>query len=216
MLGKRQGLGKESMQPYNLSLTVIGASLLWVGWFGFNAGSAVASDGRAGMAFAVTHIATAAAALAWMFTEWLVKGKPSVLGICSGAVAGLVAITPASGFVSPDSSVIIGVAGGVICFFTSTSVKKAFGYDDSLDAFGVHCIGGIVGALLTGALVSKEISGMEGSVLLQLKGVAATLVWSFVCSIIILKLIDLTIGLRVTADEEREGLDISQHGESLE
>jgi len=216
MLGKRQGLGKESMQPYNLSLTVIGASLLWVGWFGFNAGSAVASDGRAGMAFAVTHIATAAAALAWMFTEWLVKGKPSVLGICSGAVAGLVAITPASGFVTPNASVIIGVAGGVICFFTSTSVKKAFGYDDSLDAFGVHCVGGIVGALLTGALVSKEISGMEGSVLLQLKGVAATLIWSFVWSIIILKLIDLTIGLRVTADEEREGLDISQHGESLE
>jgi Amt family ammonium transporter len=216
MLGKRQGLGKESMQPYNLSLTVIGASLLWVGWFGFNAGSAVAADGRAGMAFAVTHIATAAAALAWMFTEWMIKGKPSVLGICSGAVAGLVAITPASGFVGPDSSVIIGVAAGVICFFTSTSVKKAFGYDDSLDAFGVHCIGGIVGALLTGALVSKEISGAEGSVLLQLKGVAATLIWSFVCSIIILKLIDLTIGLRVTADEEREGLDISQHGESLE
>jgi Amt family ammonium transporter len=216
MLGKRQGLGKESMQPYNLSLTVIGASLLWVGWFGFNAGSAVASDGRAGMAFAVTHIATAAAALSWMFTEWIVKGKPSVLGICSGAVAGLVAITPASGFVSPDSSVIIGIAGGVICFFTSTSMKKAFGYDDSLDAFGVHCIGGIVGALLTGALVSKEISGAEGSVLLQLKGVAATLIWSFVWSIIILKLIDLTIGLRVTADDEREGLDITQHGESLE
>ena len=216
MLGKRQGLGKESMAPHNLTLTVVGASLLWVGWFGFNAGSAVASDGRAGMAFAATHIATAAAALAWMFTEWLVKGKPSVLGICSGAVAGLVAITPASGFVGPDSAVIIGVAAGVICFFASTSVKKAFGYDDSLDAFGVHCIGGIVGALLTGALVSKEISGAEGSVLLQLKGVIATLVWSFVMSIVILKLIDLTIGLRVTADEERQGLDISQHGESIE
>ncbi len=216
MLGKRQGLGKESMAPYNLTLTVIGASLLWVGWFGFNAGSAVASDGRAGMAFAATHIATAAAALAWMFTEWLVKGKPSVLGICSGAVAGLVAITPASGFVGPDSAVIIGVAAGVICFFSSTTVKRAFGYDDSLDAFGVHCIGGIVGALLTGALVSKEISGSTGSVLLQLKGVTATLVWSFVMSIIILKLIDLTIGIRVTADEEREGLDISQHGESIE
>jgi len=212
MLGKRQGLGKEAMPPHNLTLTVIGASLLWVGWFGFNAGSAVASDGRAGMAFAVTHIATAAAALAWMFTEWLVKGKPSVLGICSGAVAGLVAITPASGFVGPNSAVIIGVA----CFFSSTSVKKAFGYDDSLDAFGVHCIGGIVGALLTGALVSKEISGATGSVLLQLKGVTATLLWSFVWSIIILKLIDLTIGLRVTADEEREGLDITQHGESIE
>ncbi len=216
MLGKRQGLGKESMAPYNLTLTVVGASLLWVGWFGFNAGSAVASDGRAGMAFAATHIATAAAALAWMFTEWLVKGKPSVLGICSGAVAGLVAITPASGFVGPDSSVIIGVAAGVICFFSSSSVKRAFGYDDSLDAFGVHCIGGIVGALLTGALVSKEISGATGSVLLQLKGVTATLVWSFVMSLIILKLIDLTIGLRVTADEEREGLDLTQHGERLE
>jgi ammonium transporter, Amt family len=216
MLGKRQGLGKESLAPYNLTLTVIGASLLWVGWFGFNAGSAVAADGRAGMAFAATHIATAAAALAWMFTEWLIKGKPSVLGICSGAVAGLVAITPASGFVGPDSAVIIGAAAGVICFVASTSVKKAFGYDDSLDAFGVHCIGGIVGALLTGALVSKEISGAEGSVLLQLKGVAATLIWSFVCSLIILKLIDLTIGLRVTVDEEREGLDISQHGESIE
>jgi ammonium transporter, Amt family len=216
MLGKRQGLGKESMAPSNLTLTVIGASLLWVGWFGFNAGSAVASDGRAGMAFAATHIATAAAALAWMFTEWLAKGKPSVLGICSGAVAGLVAITPASGFVGPDSSVIIGVAAGVICFVSSTAVKKAFGYDDSLDAFGVHCIGGIVGALLTGALVSKEISGATGSVLLQLKGVTATLLWSFVMSIIILKVLDMTIGIRVTADEEREGLDISQHGESLE
>jgi ammonium transporter, Amt family len=216
MLGKRQGLGKESMAPYNLTLTVVGASLLWVGWFGFNAGSAVASDGRAGMAFAATHIATAAAALAWMFTEWLIKGKPSVLGICSGAVAGLVAITPASGYVGPDSAVIIGVAAGIICFFSSTAVKRAFGYDDSLDAFGVHCIGGIVGALLTGALVSKEISGATGSVLLQLKGVTATLVWSFVMSLIILKLVDLTIGIRVTADEEREGLDITQHGESIE
>jgi ammonium transporter, Amt family len=216
MLGKREGFGKEKMAPYNLTLTVIGASLLWVGWFGFNAGSAVASDGRAGMAFAVTHIATAAAALAWMFTEWVSKGKPSVLGIASGAVAGLVAITPASGFVDPGSSVIIGVAAGVICFISSTAVKRAFGYDDSLDAFGVHCIGGIVGALLTGALVSKLISGQTGSVLLQLKGVSATLVWSFVMSLIILKVIDLTIGLRVTSEQEREGLDISQHGESIE
>jgi Amt family ammonium transporter len=216
MLGKRQGLGKEAMAPSNLTLTVIGASLLWVGWFGFNAGSAVASDGRAGMAFAVTHIATATAALAWMFTEWAVKGKPSVLGIASGAVAGLVAITPASGFVGPGASVVIGAAAGVICYISSTTVKRAFGYDDSLDAFGVHCIGGIIGALLTGALVSKEISGADGSVLLQLRGVVATLVWSFVMSMIILKLIDVTIGLRVSAEEEREGLDISQHGESLE
>ena len=216
MLGKRQGLGKESMAPDNLSLTVIGASLLWVGWFGFNAGSAVASDGRAGMAFAATHIATAAAALAWMFTEWITKGKPSVLGIASGAVAGLVAITPASGFVGPDAAVVIGVAAGVICFIASTSVKKAFGYDDSLDAFGVHCIGGIVGALLTGALVSKEISGVDSTVLTQLWGVGTTLIYGFVMSMIILKLIDLTIGLRVTADEEREGLDISLHGERIE
>jgi Amt family ammonium transporter len=216
MLGKREGFGKEKMAPHNLTLTVIGASLLWVGWFGFNAGSAVASDGRAGMAFAVTHIATAAAALAWMFTEWVSKGKPSVLGIASGAVAGLVAITPASGFVDPGSSVIIGVAAGVICYISSTAVKRAFGYDDSLDAFGVHCIGGIVGALLTGALVSKVISGQTGSVLLQLKGVSATLVWSFVMSMIILKVIDLTVGLRVTSEQEREGLDISQHGESIE
>jgi Amt family ammonium transporter len=216
MLGKRQGFGRDSMAPHNLTLTVIGASLLWVGWFGFNAGSAVASDGRAGMAFAVTHIATAVAALAWMFTEWLVKGKPSVLGICSGAVAGLVAITPASGFVSPNSSVLIGAVAGVVCYFSASSVKRAFGYDDSLDAFGVHCIGGIIGALLTGALVSKEISGATGSVLLQLRGVIATLVWSFGISLVLLKLIDLTIGIRVTAEDELEGLDISQHGEALE
>jgi len=216
MLGKREGYGKEAMAPHNLTLTLIGASLLWVGWFGFNAGSAVASDGRAGMAFAATQIATAAAALAWMFTEWVVKGKPSVLGIASGAVAGLVAITPASGFVGPSASVIIGVAAGVICFITSTSVKKAFGYDDSLDAFGVHCIGGIIGALLTGALVSKDISGVDGSVLTQLWGVGTTLIYGFIMSMIILKVIDLTIGLRVTTDEEREGLDLALHGEKVE
>jgi ammonium transporter, Amt family len=216
MLGKRQGLGKESMAPHNLTLTVIGASLLWVGWFGFNAGSAVAADGRAGMAFAATQMATAAAALAWMFTEWATKGKPSVLGIASGAVAGLVAVTPASGFVTPSSGVIIGIAAGVICFISSTSVKRAFGYDDSLDAFGVHCIGGIIGALLTGVLASKEICGVDGSVLTQLWGVGATLIYGFLMSMLILKLVDLVIGLRVTAEQEREGLDISQHGESIE
>jgi len=215
-LGKRQGFGRESLAPHNLTLTLIGASLLWVGWFGFNAGSAVASDGRAGMAFLATHIATAAAALSWMFVEWAAKGKPSVLGLASGAVAGLVAITPASGFVGADAAVIIGVAAGVICFISSTSVKRAFGYDDSLDAFGVHCIGGIVGALLTGALVSKEISGADGSVLTQMIGVGTTLIYGFIMSMAILKLIDVTIGLRVTADEEREGLDISQHGERIE
>ena len=216
MLGKRQGLGKEAMAPHNLTLTFIGASLLWVGWFGFNAGSATASDGRAGMAMLVTQFATAAAALAWMFTEWLTKGKPSVLGIASGAVAGLVAITPASGFVGPTASIVIGIAAGMICFFTATSLKKAMGFDDSLDAFGVHCIGGIVGALLTGVFASKEIGGADGSVVTQLWGVGTTLIYGFVASTIILKVIDLTIGLRVTLDEEREGLDIALHGERVE
>ena len=216
VLGKRLGYGKEAMAPHNLSLTVIGASLLWVGWFGFNAGSAVASDGRAGMAMFATQFATAAAALAWMFTEWLVKGKPSVLGIASGAVAGLVAITPASGFVGASGSLIIGIAAGVICFFAATSVKKMFGYDDSLDAFGVHCIGGIVGALLTGVLNVKEISGVDGSLMTQLGAVGTTLVVSGVGSFVILKVIDMAIGLRVTQDDEREGLDLALHGERIE
>jgi Amt family ammonium transporter len=216
VLGKRVGYRKEAMPPHNLVLTLVGASLLWVGWFGFNAGSAVAADGRAGMAMAVTQIATAAAALAWMFTEWLVKGKPSVLGIASGAVAGLVAITPASGFVGPTPAVLIGLAAGVACFFAATSLKNALGYDDSLDAFNVHGIGGIVGALLTGVFASKEISGAEGSVITQLWGVGATVIYGFVTSFVILKLIDWTIGLRVTEDQERIGLDISQHGESID
>jgi Amt family ammonium transporter len=203
VLGKRLGYRKESMPPHNLALTLTGASLLWVGWFGFNAGSAVAADGRAGMAMVVTQIAAAAAALGWMFAEWISNGKPSVLGIASGAVAGLVAITPASGFVGPTPAVAIGA-------------KRALGYDDSLDAFGVHCIGGIVGALLTGVFASKEISGSEGSVLTQLWGVGTTLVYGFVVSFIILKVIDVTVGLRVTEEQEREGLDISQHGEQIE
>ena len=217
ILGKRVGYGKEPMPPHNLTLTVIGASLLWVGWFGFNAGSAVAADGRAGFAFAVTQIATAAAALAWMFTEWLVKGKPSVLGIASGAVAGLVAITPASGYVGATASVVIGIAAGIICFFSATAVKKALGYDDSLDAFGVHCIGGIVGALLTGVFASTEIDGGQaGSLAIQAIGVCSTLVYGFVVSYILLKVIDMVIGLRVTEEQEREGLDISLHGERVE
>jgi Amt family ammonium transporter len=216
VLGKRVGYGKEPMPPHNLTLTLIGASLLWVGWFGFNAGSAAAADGRAGMAMAATQIATAAAALGWMFAEWMVKGKPSVLGIASGAVAGLVAITPASGFVGPTPAVIIGVVAGVVCFFAATSLKGALGYDDSLDAFGVHCIGGIIGALLTGVFASKEISGSDGSVITQLWGVGTTLIYGFVMSFIILKVIDMTIGLRVTEEQEREGLDISLHGEKVE
>jgi Amt family ammonium transporter len=220
VLGKRLGYGRERMQPHNLTLTLIGASLLWVGWFGFNAGSAGAADGRAGMAMLVTQMATAAAALSWMFAEWVSKGKPSVLGIASGAVAGLVAITPASGFVGPTPAVVIGLSAGVICFVAATSLKHVLGYDDSLDAFGVHGIGGIVGALLTGIFVSKEISGVENSMLvqflIQLKGVAVTVVYGFAASFIILKLIDMSIGLRVTEEQEREGLDISLHGESIE
>jgi Amt family ammonium transporter len=168
------------------------------------------------MAMAVTQIATAAAALGWMFAEWISKGRPSVLGIASGAVAGLVAITPASGFVGPTPAVVIGVAAGVVCFLAATSLKSALGYDDSLDAFGVHCIGGIIGALLTGAFVSKQISGVEGSVLTQLWGVGTTIIYGFSVSFVLLKIIDVTIGLRVSEDQEREGLDISLHGESLE
>jgi ammonium transporter, Amt family len=216
VLGKRLGYGREAMPPHNLTLTLIGASLLWVGWFGFNAGSAGAADGRAGMAMLVTQMATAMAALGWMFAEWISKGKPSVLGIASGAVAGLVAITPASGFVGPTPAVIIGLVAGVVCFIAATSLKHALKYDDSLDAFGVHGIGGIIGALLTGVFVSKEISGVDGSVWIQLKGVAVTVAYGFVASFIILKIIDMSIGLRVSEEQEREGLDISLHGESIE
>jgi Amt family ammonium transporter len=216
VLGKRVGYPKEAMPPHNLSLTFIGASLLWVGWFGFNAGSAVAADGRAGMAMLATQMATAAAALGWMFAEWISKGKPSVLGIASGAVAGLVAITPASGFVGPTAALIIGIVAGVVCYIAATSLKHALGYDDSLDAFGVHGIGGIVGALLTGVFASKEISGSEGSVITQLWGVGTTVVYGGIVSYVILIIVDKTIGLRVTEDQERVGLDISLHGESLE
>jgi Amt family ammonium transporter len=215
VMGKRVGYGKEAMPPHNLVLTLIGASLLWVGWFGFNAGSATAADGRAGMAMLATQLATAAAALGWMFAEWITKGKPSVLGIASGAVAGLVAITPASGFVGPIPAMVIGLIAGVGCYFAATTLKGALGYDDSLDAFGVHGIGGIIGALLTGVFASKEISGSEGSVITQLWGVGATVIYGFVVSFVILKVIDMTIGLRVTEEQERVGLDISLHGESV-
>jgi Amt family ammonium transporter len=216
VLGKRLGYGKEAMAPHNLTLTLIGASLLWVGWFGFNAGSAVAADGRAGMAMVVTQLATAVAALAWMFTEWMAKGKPSVLGIASGAVAGLVAITPASGFVGITGAFVIGIAAGVLCFFAATYVKKMFNYDDSLDAFGVHCIGGIVGALLTGVFNVKDISGADADFMVQLGAVCTTLAVSGIGSFIILKVIDMVVGLRVSEEEEREGLDISLHGERVE
>jgi Amt family ammonium transporter len=223
VLGKRSGYGTENMAPHNLTLSVIGASLLWVGWFGFNAGSAVAANGTAGMAMAVTQIATAAAALGWMFMEWIARGKPSVLGIVSGAVSGLVAITPASGFVTPVGALIIGAVAGVICFFAATSVKKALGYDDSLDAFGVHAVGGVVGALLTGVFAAKAIGGTSGllegnaaQVWIQIKGILWTIVYCGVVSFILFKIIDLVIGLRVTEDEEREGLDQVLHGESVQ
>src|SRR6266571_2834748 len=222
MLGKRRGYGTEAMAPHNLVLSVAGASLLWVGWFGFNAGSATAANGSAGMAMAVTQIATATAALSWMFAEWGLKGKPSVLGIISGAVAGLVAITPASGFVDPRGALIIGIAAGVLCYWGATGLKNALGYDDSLDAFGVHGIGGAAGAILTGVLAVSAVGGeghsglIDGNarqVLIQLYGVACTVVYDAVASLILLKLVDLVIGLRVDVDTEREGLDLAIHGE---
>ncbi|CAB3767760.1 ammonia channel protein [Burkholderia puraquae] len=216
VLGKRVGYGRESMAPHNLVLTMIGGSMLWVGWFGFNAGSAVAADGRAGFAMLTTQVATACAALGWMFAEWIAKGKPSVLGIVSGAVAGLVAITPAAGFVGVAGALVIGIAAGVVCFWSATWLKSKLGYDDSLDAFGVHGIGGILGALLTGVFAVKDIGGADGSLLLQAKGVLITLVYSGVLSFVLLKLIDLTMGLRVTEEEEREGLDVILHGEHVE
>jgi Amt family ammonium transporter len=216
VLGKRVGYGREVMAPHNLVLSLIGASMLWVGWFGFNAGSAVAADGRAGFAMLTTQIATAFAAFGWMFAEWIVKGKPSVLGIISGAVAGLVAITPASGFVGVTGAIVIGIVAGVVCFWSATWLKTKLGYDDSLDAFGVHGIGGIVGALLTGVFAVKDIGGFDGSVLLQAKGVLTTVIYSGVVSFILLKIIDMVMGLRVTEEQEREGLDVTLHGEHVE
>jgi ammonium transporter, Amt family len=223
VLGKRTGYGKTPFPPHNLMYSLIGASLLWVGWFGFNAGSAVAADMRAGMAMAVTQIATAAAALAWMFAEWATKGKPSVLGIASGAVAGLVAITPASGFVAPGGALVIGIVAGVLCFLAATSLKNAIGYDDSLDAFGVHAIGGIVGAILTGVFATMAVTGAAdpvgwidgnaGQIITQIKGVVVTIVYCAIVTFIIAKVIDLTIGLRVSTDVERDGLDLNLHGE---
>jgi ammonium transporter, Amt family len=222
MLGPRRGYPTEPMAPHNLVLSMIGASLLWVGWFGFNAGSAVSAGTSAGMAMAVTQIATATAALTWMFVEWSLKGRPSVLGICSGAVAGLVAITPASGFVDPRGALIIGLASGAICYWGSTGLKHAFGYDDSLDAFGVHGVGGTVGALLTGVLAVAAVGGeghsglIDGNprqVIVQLYGIGCTVVYDAIVSLVLLKIIDFVIGLRVDTDSEREGLDLNLHGE---
>ena len=222
VLGKRKGYGKTAMPPHNLTYTIIGASMLWVGWFGFNAGSELAADTTAGMAMAVTQIATAAAALTWMFAEWIFHGKPSGLGIASGAVAGLVAITPASGAVGPMGAIAIGAASGFLCYLSATKLKQMLGYDDSLDAFGVHGIGGIVGALLTGVFASTSLGGagfgdgiesIAGQVSVQALGVGATLIYTGVVTFVLLMILKLTIGLRVSEDVEVEGLDTGEHDE---
>ena len=233
VLGKRKGYGNDNMAPHNLVLSLIGASLLWVGWFGFNAGSAVGASPNAAMAMAVTQIAAAAAGLSWMFAEWALRGKPSVLGVISGAVAGLVAITPASGFVNATGALVIGLVAGVICFWGATTLKKMMGYDDSLDAFGVHGVGGIVGAILTGVFAVGAIGGpidasdlskglkaglIDGNakqVLVQIEGIVATVIWCGVITFVLLKIIDVTIGLRVNPEQEVEGLDINLHGETV-
>ena len=232
VLGKRVGYPREPMPPHSLVMTMIGASLLWVGWFGFNAGSNLEADGTTALAFVNTFVATAAATLSWLFAEWLVKGEPSLLGMCSGAVAGLVAVTPASGYCGPMGAIVLGLVVGAVCFFFVSVVKNKIGYDDSLDVFGVHCIGGIIGAIGTGILVAPYLGGvgltdytakpgsaapgtydMATQLLIQGKTVAFTLLWSGIGSAILYKLVDVVIGLRVSVDAEREGLDIAEHGE---
>ena len=225
LLGKRMGLGRESMAPHNLTLTIIGASLLWVGWFGFNGGSALGAGARASMAILVTQVAAAAAAFTWLLVERFVRGKASVLGGASGAVAGLVVITPAAGFVGVGGALIMGVIGGVVCFWGTTSLKRLLKADDALDAFGLHAVGGVVGAILTGVFYNEEIIKAASVVLaptmleqlwVQVEGVLATIAYSAIVTFIILKVIDLIIGIRVEADDERMGLDLSQHGERIE
>jgi len=232
LLGKRIGYGKELMAPHSLTMTLIGAALLWVGWFGFNAGSNLEANGTAALAMVNTFVATAAAAVAWLFVEWAVKGKPSMLGMVSGAVAGLVAVTPAAGFAGPMGSIILGFVAGGVCFVFCSTVKNALGYDDSLDVFGIHCIGGIIGAIATGILVNVDLGGagipdytskpgelavgtyeFGTAVMAQIKAVLFTLVFSGVGSLILYKIVDVVIGLRIAPDQEREGLDIAEHGE---
>ena len=220
MIGRRAGYQRIAMPPNNLGYTIVGAGMLWVGWFGFNAGSELAADGVAGMAMAVTQVATAAAALGWMFSEWLLHGKPSVLGIASGAVAGLVAITPASGSVGPMGAIVIGAAAGIASYFAATKLKNLLGYDDSLDAFGVHGVGGIVGALLTGVFAVEAIGGTPGliegapgQVVTQAYGIIVTIIYCAIVTFVILKVIQATVGLRVDEATETVGLDIKQHGE---
>lgn len=223
MIGNRTGLGREPMAPHNLVLTVIGASLLWIGWFGFNGGSALSAGGTAAMAMVVTQVAAAAGALAWMAAERIARGKASVLGAASGAIAGLVGITPAAGFVDVSGALAIGVICGAVCFWAATSLKRMLKADDSLDAFGLHGVGGILGALLTGVFISEAIAPDAANAMsfgaqmwVQLEGVLATIAYSGIMTFIILKVIDLVMGLRVTEEEEREGLDVSQHGERIE
>jgi ammonium transporter, Amt family len=232
MIGKRIGYPREMMAPHSMTMTMIGASLLWVGWFGFNAGSNLESNGTAALAFINTFVAPAAAALTWLFVEWAAKGKPSLLGLVSGAVSGLVAVTPAAGWVGPMGAIVIGAAAGMICFYFVAYARTKLGYDDSLDVFGIHCIGGIVGAIGTGIFVSQALGGvglpdyeskpgelvvgaynMGAQVWAQLKGVIFTIIWSGIGSAILFKIVDLIIGLRVAPDQEREGLDLSEHGE---
>ncbi|MGX1790169.1 ammonium transporter [Bosea sp. NPDC055332] len=232
LIGKRIGFGKELMAPHSLTMTLIGAALLWVGWFGFNAGSNLEANGTAALAMINTFVATAAAAVAWLFVEWAVKGKPSMLGMVSGAVAGLVAVTPAAGFAGPMGSILLGLVAGAVCFVFCSTVKNALGYDDSLDVFGIHCVGGIIGALATGILVNQALGGagipdystkpgelvaatyeFGTAFMAQLKAVLFTLVFSGVGSAILYKIVDVIVGLRVASDQEREGLDIAEHGE---
>lgn len=215
VLGPRRGYGSEPFTPFNLGLTMAGAGMLWVGWFGFNAGSAVASDGRAGLAMAVTHIAAAAGALSWMGAEWAVRGRPSLLGLCSGLVAGLVAITPAAGFVSPRSALLIGLIAGVACYWGATGLKRMLNADDSLDVFGVHGVGGVVGSLLTGIFASKTISGSEGSLLTQFIGAGSVMLYSLFMTGLALWITSLIVSLRVGETSEIDGLDISQHAERM-
>jgi Amt family ammonium transporter len=232
LIGKRVGYGRDLLAPHSLTMTMIGAALLWVGWFGFNAGSNLEATGTTALAMINTFVATCAAALSWLFVEWAAKGKPSLLGMVSGAVAGLVAVTPASGFAGPMGSIVLGLVAGAVCFFFCSTVKNAFRYDDSLDVFGIHCVGGIVGALATGILVNQGLGGtgipdyttkpgelttavyeLGPAFMAQAKAVLLTLCWSGIGSAILYKVVDLVVGLRVTPDEEREGLDLADHGE---
>lgn len=232
MLGKRVGYGRDLLAPHSLTMTMIGASLLWVGWFGFNAGSNLEANGTTALAMVNTFVATAAAALAWLFVEWGAKGKPSLLGMLSGAVAGLVAVTPASGYAGPMGSIVLGLVAGALCYLFCSGVKNALGYDDSLDVFGIHFVGGVLGALATGLLVSPGLGGtgiadyeakpgeltvaayeFGPAMIAQIKAVCLTIAWSGIGSAILYKVVDLTVGLRVNQDEEREGLDVADHGE---